>query len=56
MIVLELKVSRGMTFSFSRGDTLEAARDSQEFEGLDQIRYAVLERNGGISIIPKQDS
>jgi len=35
-------------------DVLEAARSTQGLERLDQIKYAVLERNGGISIIPKQ--
>ena len=37
-------------------DILEAARQSQGLERMDQIRYAVLERNGGISIIPEQSS
>lgn len=35
-------------------DVLSAARHLQGLERLDQIRYAVLERSGGISIIPKQ--
>lgn len=35
-------------------DVLTAARHLQGIERLDQIRYAVLERSGGISIIPKQ--
>lgn len=34
-------------------DILLAARDKQGLERLDQIKYAVLERNGGISIIPR---
>ncbi|MEK8090381.1 DUF421 domain-containing protein [Thermithiobacillus plumbiphilus] len=34
-------------------DVLAAARESQGLERLDQIKYAVLERSGGISIIPK---
>lgn len=34
-------------------DILAAARLSQGLERLDQIKYAVLERNGGISIIPR---
>ncbi len=34
-------------------DILEAARRLQGLERLDQIKYAVLERSGGISIIPK---
>lgn len=37
-------------------DVLTAARHMQGIERLDQIRYAVLERSGGISIIPKQDA
>jgi uncharacterized membrane protein YcaP (DUF421 family) len=36
------------------GDILAAARLSQGIDSLDQIRTAVLERSGGISIIPKQ--
>lgn len=35
-------------------DVLQAARE-QGLEGLGQIRYAVLEISGGISIIPKKD-
>jgi uncharacterized membrane protein YcaP (DUF421 family) len=34
-------------------DILAAARESQGIERMEQIKYAVLERNGGISIIPK---
>jgi uncharacterized membrane protein YcaP (DUF421 family) len=34
-------------------DILEAARELQGLERLDQIKYAVLERHGGITIIPK---
>lgn len=34
-------------------DILEAARELQGLERLDQIRYAVLERNGAITIIPR---
>ncbi len=36
-------------------DILQAARQTQGLEQLDQIKYAVLERSGGISIIPKQE-
>jgi uncharacterized membrane protein YcaP (DUF421 family) len=36
-------------------DVLAAARELQGVERMDQIRYAVLERSGGISIIPKRD-
>jgi uncharacterized membrane protein YcaP (DUF421 family) len=35
-------------------DVLTAARELQGLERVDQIKYAVLERSGGISIIPKQ--
>jgi uncharacterized membrane protein YcaP (DUF421 family) len=34
-------------------DVLEAARRTQGLERLEQIKYAVLERSGGISIIPR---
>lgn len=36
-------------------DVLEAARHQQGLERLDQIKFAVLERNGKISIIPSGD-
>ncbi|HAI04435.1 MAG TPA: DUF421 domain-containing protein, partial [Pantoea sp.] len=36
----------------SPDDVLEAARSSQGLERFDQIKYAVLEVNGHISIIP----
>lgn len=35
-------------------DVLNAARESQGLERMDQIKYAVLEVNGLISIIPKE--
>ena len=35
-------------------DVLSAAREKQGLERLDQIKYAVLERSGGISVIPRQ--
>ena len=34
-------------------DILEAARSKHGLEKLEQIKYAVLERDGSISIIPK---
>lgn len=37
-------------------DVLTAARELQGLERLDQIKYAVLERSGGISVIPKNGS
>lgn len=33
-------------------DVLEAARRTRGLERMDQIKFAVLERSGGISIIP----
>lgn len=35
-------------------DVLLAARTSQGLERMEQIKYAVLERSGGISVIPKE--
>jgi uncharacterized membrane protein YcaP (DUF421 family) len=40
----------------SEDDVLTAARERQGLARMDHIRYAVLERSGGISIIPKHDS
>lgn len=37
-------------------DVLEAARERQGLERMDQIKYAVLERTGGISIVPKPEA
>ncbi len=34
-------------------DIMEAARNKQGLESLDQVKFAVLERSGGISIIPR---
>ena len=36
----------------AKDDVMAAARERQGIERLDQIKYAVLERSGGISIIP----
>jgi uncharacterized membrane protein YcaP (DUF421 family) len=38
----------------SEDDVLEAAREMHGIEEMAEIRYAVLERNGRITIIPKQ--
>ena len=38
----------------SEADILHAARDKHGLERMDQVKYAVLERSGGISIIPRQ--
>ncbi|MDN3237638.1 YetF domain-containing protein [Pseudomonas sp. WAC2] len=35
-------------------DILEAARTTHGLEQMDQIKYAILEKNGAISIIPKE--
>jgi uncharacterized membrane protein YcaP (DUF421 family) len=35
-------------------DVLEAARETQGLESIDQIKYAVLERGGQITIVPKK--
>jgi uncharacterized membrane protein YcaP (DUF421 family) len=35
-------------------DVLEAARATHGLERMDQVKYAVLERNGSISIIPNE--
>lgn len=35
-------------------EILEAARELQGIERLDQIKYAVLERHGGITVIPAE--
>ena len=37
----------------SLDDILEAARKLQGLENLDQVKYAILEKDGSISIIPK---
>lgn len=35
-------------------DLMVFARESQGLERLDQIKFAVMEKNGGVSIIPKE--
>lgn len=35
-------------------DILQAAREKQGLQRMDQVKYAVLEINGGISIVPKR--
>lgn len=35
-------------------EVMEAARQSHGLERMEQIKFAVLERNGGISIVPKR--
>ena len=51
-IVLKDRVDRER---IDESDILEAAREQQGIERLDQIRYAVLERSGKISVIPRWD-
>ncbi|HEY0896170.1 MAG TPA: YetF domain-containing protein [Sphingobacteriaceae bacterium] len=38
----------------SEEDILEAARSAQGLESLDQVKYAILEKDGSISIIPQK--
>jgi uncharacterized membrane protein YcaP (DUF421 family) len=40
----------------NEAEILTAARERQGLSRMDQIQYAVLERSGGISIIPKRDA
>ena len=47
---LEVRMRRARS---GEGDVQEAARRLQGLEMMDQIKYAVLEQRGGISIIPK---
>jgi uncharacterized membrane protein YcaP (DUF421 family) len=35
-------------------DILQAAREHQGLERLDQVKYAILERSGGITVVPKR--
>lgn len=39
----------------NESDILQSARQSQGLERMEQIKYAVLETSGGISIIPRSD-
>ncbi|MDF7629935.1 DUF421 domain-containing protein [Erwiniaceae bacterium L1_55_4] len=48
----ELSARMKMT-GINREDIMEAARSSQGLESLEQIKFAVLEVNGHISIIPE---
>ena len=47
---------RMLTSRVDEEDVLAAAREKQGLERMDQIKYAVLERSGGISIIPIRDA
>lgn len=52
----ELLKDRMKRARIDASDILEAARESQGLERLEQIKYAVLESSGSISIIPKGDA
>lgn len=41
--------------SVDEEDVLEAARKSHGLENMQQIKYAILEKDGSISIIPQQE-
>ncbi|MGH7946138.1 MAG: DUF421 domain-containing protein [Opitutaceae bacterium] len=45
---------RMRTSGIDIGDVLAAARENQGLDRLDQIKYAVLEKNGGITIVPRE--
>ena len=49
----ELRRDRMRMFRLDEDDILLQARSSQGIERLDQIKYAVLERTGAVSVIPK---
>ena len=49
--VLEQRVKKSR---IDENDILEAARHSQGLERLDQIKFAILEKDGKISIIPNE--
>lgn len=49
----ELLRERMREARLDESDILEAARSTQGLESLDQVKFAVLERSGGISIIPR---
>lgn len=48
----EQHAGRMRRLRISTDDILEQARTNQGIERLDQIKYAVLERNGAISVVP----
>lgn len=50
----EMLESRMKKTRISEADILHAARSTQGLERMDQIKYAVLERTGEVSIIAKQ--
>jgi uncharacterized membrane protein YcaP (DUF421 family) len=48
-----LMQERMRTARVSRDDVMEAARRMHGIERLDQIRYAIVEVSGGITIVPR---
>lgn len=58
VLVSDGELQRGQMdmMRISENEILEAARDKQGLERMDQIKYAVLERTGTISIVPRQQS
>ena len=50
----ELLYDRMRKSQVDESDILTAAREGLGLERMEQIKYAVLERSGGISIIPKR--
>jgi len=46
---------RARKTGFQEDEILEQARASQGIERMEQIKYAILERNGSISVIPKSE-
>jgi uncharacterized membrane protein YcaP (DUF421 family) len=50
----ELLKDRMDKVQVDEGDIIEAARELRGLERLEQIKYAVLERSGTITIIPKE--
>jgi uncharacterized membrane protein YcaP (DUF421 family) len=52
----QLLKDRAVRERIDENDVLEAARLEQGLETMDQIKFAVLERGGRISIIPKQSA
>ena len=49
----EMVDDRARAFQVDEEDILQQARSSQGLERMDQVKYAILERDGRISIIPR---
>ena len=59
LVVVEdgrLLTERARKARVDEGDILAAARELQGLERMEQIKYAVLERSGHITVIPKEGS